>query len=132
MFADGIRKLTIVLALALFVAGCMGQPVYNVNSRAFSASPTASLRDIEKSIKNAVTGLGWLIKSQGPGKLEAKFTMPDRGHSAIVDIAYDAKTYSINYKSSKFLRYTGTRIHTNYNLWVKRLSREIDQNLSRL
>ena len=61
-----------------------------------------------------------------PGKIVGKPNL--RAHQAVVDIAYDAKSYNIRYKSSKGLLYgeadhTSGRetreIHRSYNDWIK-------------
>lgn len=48
---------------------------------------------------------------------------------AQVDIPYNAKAYSIQYKNSANLKYDGVSIHSNYNGWVQNLDRAIQSRL---
>jgi hypothetical protein len=61
-------------------------------------------------------------------------TLNLRAHQAVVDIAYDTKSYNIRYKSSKGLLYgeadhtsgQETReVHKNYNGWIENLDNAI-------
>jgi len=79
--------------------------------------------DIAKAIKRAGNSLGWQIKEDKPGHMTG--TLYLRRHTAIVDISYDRKTYSITYKDSKELNYDGEVIHQNYNGWIQNLDNAI-------
>ncbi len=112
----------IVVAFAL--GSCRGgAAVYNVESATMATSPTATLEGVAKSIKRAGVNLGWQVAEVSPGLIEAKLFL--RSHVAIVDIAFDTKAFSIRYKDSTDLKYTGDTIHKNYNSWVQRLERAI-------
>ena len=52
-------------------------------------------------------------------------TLALRTHVAVVDIQFDSKTYSIKYKDSTNLDYTGNSIHKNYNGWIENLDNAI-------
>jgi len=52
-------------------------------------------------------------------------TLHLREHTAIVDIPYSAKSYSILYKSSVNLTEKSGQIHKNYNGWVQNLDQRI-------
>lgn len=67
-----------------------------------------------------------------PGKIAGKLNL--RAHQTVVDIAYDATSSYIRYKSSKGLLYgeadhtsgQETReIHKNYNGWIENLDNAI-------
>ena len=62
-----------------------------------------------------------------PGLVTGRLDL--RGHRAVVDVKYSAKDYSITYKDSTNLDYTGTQIHKNYNGWIENLDRDIRANL---
>jgi hypothetical protein len=47
-----------------------------------------------------------------------------------MDIKYNTKSYSIEYKDSQGLKYDGTNIHKNYNSWVMNLDNRIRAQLS--
>jgi hypothetical protein len=51
---------------------------------------------------------------------------------AMVNVKYDTKTYSITYKDSSNLDYTGDSIHKNYNGWVTNLDHGIQSQLKNL
>ncbi len=113
-----------LVAVAFALGSCRGgAPVYNVESAAMATSPTATLEEVTKSIKRAGVGLGWQMAEISPGQLEAKLFL--RTHVAIVEIVFDTKAFSIRYKDSTNLKYTGDTIHKNYNAWVQRLERAI-------
>ena len=120
-------------ALAVTAGGCArtapilnleNVPVTTPGGKALSAS------QVRGAIITAGTSLGWRITDAGPGKLEGALHL--REHSAVVDIPYTAKSYSIIYKSSDRLGESGGTIHSNYNGWVQILDRAIRTEISRL
>jgi hypothetical protein len=67
-----------------------------------------------------------------PGQIVG--TLNVRSHTAVVDIPYSTKSYSITYSSSQNLKYdeaAGT-IHSNYNGWIQRLENTIRSRISAL
>ena len=52
-----------------------------------------------------------------------------RKHTAVVEIPYSARSYSILYKSSANLDEGDGQIHNNYNGWIKNLAKGIDAQL---
>jgi len=124
----GILKI-LVPAIALLVVGCRAStPVYDVQSAPIVASRALSLADVERSIRVAGAGLGWQMVPRGAGSIEATLLLRD--HRAVVDIKYDAKSYSIKYKDSSNLQYDGSTIHPNYNGWVQNLDKAIRASLT--
>lgn len=112
-------------------AGCMRcGPIQNVtDSPVNSASgKPVSAEEVKKAIMRAGGTLGWKIAENGPGKMTG--TLNVRSHTAVVDIPYSAKSYSINYKSSVNLNEEGGQIHNNYNGWVKNLDKGIQAQLA--
>ncbi|MCW8918353.1 MAG: hypothetical protein OQL08_06010 [Gammaproteobacteria bacterium] len=125
-----ILVITLSLALAL-LAGCRSEAVYNVEQAAVVASiDKPSAQDVKTAIMRAGGGLGWVMKENGNGKLIGTLSL--RKHLAVVDIDYSTKSYSINYKDSQQLDYTGTTIHKNYNGWIQNLNRAIQTQLNLL
>lgn len=125
------RKIFIVVisALIVAVAGCRSNPVFNVeDSAVVTGKSQASLDEVKNAIMRAGGSLGWVMKPTGPGSILATLNL--RKHVAVVDIKYNAKSYSIIYKSSQNLDYDGTNIHGNYNGWVQRLNQAIQAQLS--
>lgn len=127
-----IRKAATVLVacFALLAVGCRIAPIYNVNGDAIS-SPKADLTmsDVNKAIKRAGAALGWQMQDAGPGHIIG--TLHLRDHAAVVDITYDTKSYSINYKDSSNLQYDAAKgeIHKNYNGWIQNLENGIRTQL---
>ena len=113
----------------LMFSGCRTAPVYNIDEAAFPESNSTE-KDIAKAIINAGGSLGWVMTKKEPGHIVGTLNL--RKHVAVVDITYDNKTYSINYKDSTNLDYDGTEIHSNYNGWVTNLSNAITNQVGLL
>lgn len=117
--------------LSLVLGGCKAAPVYNVQDAAVATGTTnAGMQDIQKAIIRAGASLGWNMKPAGAGSMIG--TLHLRKHVAVVDIRYNAKTYSILYKDSQNLDYDGSTIHNNYNGWIQNLNRAIQTQLATL
>lgn len=127
------KLLTVLLliAVAAFAVGCRTSPVYNVAaSPVQTANKTPTQADVRSAIMRAGTALRWRVADAGPGKLTA--TLYQRQHVAIVEISYDTKSYSIDYKDSTELMYDGQNIHNHYNNWIRNLDRRIAMELMSL
>ena len=112
-------------------AACMRcAPIQNVTDAPVpSVSGKAPSSDeVRKAIMRAGATLGWQMKADAPGKVTA--TLNVRKHTAVVEIPYSSRSYSINYKSSANLNEEEGQIHNNYNGWVKNLAKGIDANLA--
>jgi hypothetical protein len=119
--------------LAVTLSGCMrSAAIYNVNDApvqtANGKTPTAA--QVRTAILVAGVGLGWKFVDAGPGKLEGTLNL--RTHTAVIEVPYSAKSYTIKYKSSENLNEANGTIHSNYNGWVQNLDRAIQQELLRL
>ena len=120
----------LILATLLF-SGCTSKPIYNVpNTPIIAHNGTPTDTQITKEIFRAGEFLGWKMKKISPGHIIG--TLHLRKHIAIVDITYNSDSYSITYKDSTNLGYTGTNIHRNYNTWVNNLDKAINANLRNL
>jgi predicted small lipoprotein YifL len=121
-----------VIALCVFGLAACGRsaPIYNVQESPLGAPETASMAQIEKAIVAAGTGLGWEIKPEGSGR--ATGTLKLRSHVAVVDIVYNTKTFSIQYKDSVNLNYSTGWIHPNYSSWVRNLEKAIREEAARI
>ena len=125
MLSKMLRTCAALVLVSLLTGFGAGTPIYNVVSTPIPQNPAATLENIEKAIIRAGLQLGWKIAPQGPGKAEGVLVL--RTHTAVVDITYDTKAFSITYKSSINLDYkTETKtIHSNYNGWIKNLEKAI-------
>ncbi|MBU1224744.1 MAG: hypothetical protein KKA22_09825 [Gammaproteobacteria bacterium] len=126
-FRSSLVLAGIVLAM---LGGCRSAGIYNVSAAPVVANKAVSMDDVQKAIIRAGAGLGWQMKPVEPGLIVGTLTL--RTHMAMVNVKYDTKTYSITYKDSSNLDYTGDSIHKNYNGWVTNLDRGIQSQLSNL
>lgn len=121
----------LVLAAVVGLAGCRSAPVMNVQEAPVTVvDGKASQEEVAKAIIRAGQSLGWQIKKASPGKMNG--TLMVREHMANIEIAYNAKQYSITYKDSKNLNYDGTNIHSNYNGWIQNLNNRIQFELNNI
>jgi hypothetical protein len=122
----------LLACVIIALPGCRkGVPVQNISSPVPLLAEEAD-KDVAAAIIRAGTLTGWKIVPVRPGLMTG--TLAVRGkHSAVVEIAYDKKEYTITYKSSGNLKYTpdGT-IHPNYNKWVTTLDHNIRRELASL
>ena len=124
-------KLGLALTLSLllaFVAACTSRPIMNVNDApVVTSGKAATPQDVERAIVRAGNQLGWVMTPVRPGLVSGRLDL--RTHIAVVDVPYDAKSYSIKYKDSTNLNMDGANIHKNYNGWIENLNRDIRANL---
>ena len=121
----------LLLAAAALMAGCAPiVPIQNVKDAQVStmASKPLTPDQVRAAIVRAGSGLGWIMKDAGPGRLQGTLIL--RTHTAEVEIPYSAGSYSINYKSSVNLQEASGNIHRNYNGWILNLTRGINAQLA--
>ncbi|MFK0572860.1 hypothetical protein [Endozoicomonas sp.] len=122
------RRLLAMVFFSLLLAGCNAtQPIRNVSVDSLPGVVAASKQDVRKAITMAINKRGWRVVSEKPGLIAASVDVRD--HKAVVDIAYSATGYGIEYRDSTNLNHKGNNIHRNYNKWVVLLDREIQQQL---
>ena len=113
-------------------AGCMRcAPIQNVtDAQVPDAGGKAMANDeVRKSIVRAGAQLGWQMNPSGPGKITGTLVL--RTHTAVVEIPYSSKSYSIVYKSSVNLDASDDgHIHKNYNSWIQNLDKAIRVQLA--
>lgn len=128
----GLTTAVILTAATMTSHGaCMRcAPIQNVTDAPVpSASGKAlSSDEVRKAIMRAGTTLGWQMNANAPGKIMG--TLNVRKHTAVVEIPYSSRNYSINYRSSVNLNEEEGQIHNNYNGWVRNLAKAIDANLA--
>ncbi|MBT9488859.1 MAG: hypothetical protein IV093_15255 [Rubrivivax sp.] len=119
-----------VLAAVLALTGCNSVPIMNVSEAAVSSASGNALRpdQVRAAIVRAGTALGWQMKDEGTSMLVA--TLQLRTHTAVIEIPYSSKSYSIKYRSSVDLDEKGGNIHKNYNGWIQNLTRGINAQLT--
>ena len=128
--------LSAMLVVGLTVAlmtGCRGGgQIYNVKDAPITTATgkEVTLEQVTKAIVEAGAGLKWTMAVVKPGQIVG--TLNVRSHTAVVDIAYDTKTYNITYKDSVNLKYNADKqtIHENYRGWVQNLDNAIKGRLT--
>lgn len=127
-----LKRLLLVLAVCVTAVGCGSRPIMNVDN-APVVGPTGrslTVAQVQDAIVAAGTKLGWAMSPVRPGLLSGRIVL--RTHTAIIDVAYDAKQYSIRYKDSVNLNAGDGNIHKNYNGWIENLDKGIRAELLRL
>jgi hypothetical protein len=132
------RSLSVLLLTAtVFIAGCRAETVYNPTDIAYAPAATATRAMTPADYKNAIiragTQRGWTFEDAGAGHLIGNLAVRGK-HFATVDVFYDSKSFTINYKNSRNLNYdpaAGT-IHTNYNSWIRNLQQDIQTEVTRM
>jgi hypothetical protein len=116
-------------AITLLLVACSSlQPIQNFSDQYVPTNFTMS--QIKTSIQTAIVRSHWHSQAVRPGLIVA--TLKTHGTTSVVNIAYDTKSYSINYKSSVGLDKEGNRIHKNYNRWLANLNTQIQLNFQKL
>ena len=118
---------TAIVAVLLLIAAC-SHPIMNVSNESLNAPASATEKQVGDAIRQAGSGLGWVMKPGGLGKIQGTLLL--RTHVAVVDIGYSKSAFSITYKDSTNLGYNGTSIHRNYNGWIQNLKNAIAANVS--
>jgi hypothetical protein len=111
------------------LTGCTMAPIRNVSDAPVvtGSGKPATIEQVRSSIVRAGTSLGWVMTPNDPGVVVGRLAL--RGHVAIVEVRYTAKSYSITYKDSTNLDYGNGQIHKNYNGWIENLDRDIRSSL---
>ena len=120
----------LAMVILLAAAGCTAT-LKNINDSPIltGSEKRATLAEIQKAIEQAGDSTLWQIQAVSPGHLVATKTW--NVHMAQVDIKYSTDSYRITYKtSSETLKYDGTKIHSDYNTYVKQLDMAINRELA--
>ncbi|MBK1735657.1 hypothetical protein CKO15_10250 [Halorhodospira abdelmalekii] len=119
----------IFIVLLLLAVGCTRTaPIYNVADRSTEfGRDDVELSDMTRAIVRAGTDLGWQMRTREPGHVVG--TLLVRDHRAEVDVEYDLDSFSIRYRDSENLDYSGGEIHSNYNGWIQNLENGITREL---
>jgi len=126
-----MKKILSLIVLAVIMSGCSStKPILNLHNEPISTSvdvTDVTLNEVEDAILAAGVQLGWDGEVIKPGLIESTLLL--RSHKAVVDISYTDKEYSIDYQSSKNLKYKDGKIHKNYNAWIANLSKKIQEQI---
>lgn len=123
-------KLAALLLVTAALAGCNTMPIHNVSDAPVTTASGKNLSNeqVRGAILRAGAALGWQMKDEGPGMMVG--TLHLRKHTAVVEIPYSTRAYTIRYRSSVNLDEKDGQIHKNYNGWIQNLNRGINAQLS--
>ena len=128
-----VAALTSLLA-ALAAVACQTQPVYDVDRAIIPREPGWTLEDMTRAIQRAGARRGWDMRILEEGRIEGRLRKP--GTLAMIDVEYTTSEFSIRYRHSENLHYTGEgasgKIHGNYNRWIYNLERDIRREFLRM
>ncbi|SRR5258708_25220762 len=126
------QKLVLAFLTITVLIGCARTaPIYSVAEMPVVANkPDPTADDVSKAIIRAGATLGWQMIQTQPGLIVGTFRV--RESTAVVDVNYTPKSYSIKYKDSTNFRYDGENIHKVYNQSVQSLDKGIRAQLSTL
>lgn len=127
-----IKSAIIVLGVLFVVAlgACTSKPIVNVSNTPISTGKSLQANQVRQAIIAAGVALGWQVVDVTPDVLQG--TLRLRDHTAVVEIPYTTRNYSIVFKSGENLSEKDGQIHKNYNGWVQNLDNRIKAELTRL
>lgn len=108
------------------VMACSGSaPILVVTNHAYT---NPYHRDPAEVITTALNRRMYHITASSPGQIEAFYAA--RNVRADIVVTYTDTTYSIEYRDSQGLNYTGSRIDPHYNHWVNNLDQDLQIEFS--
>ena len=98
--------LTFSLFTMVVISGCLA-PLKNVTESAITtgSEKSASITKLGEAVIRAGGALGWRMQRIKPGHIVGTLFL--RSHMAAVDITFNEDTYSIMYKNSSNLSFSG-------------------------
>lgn len=122
-----------LLAIVVTAVGCgTSEPRASYTSLPVAAKSNPTLEQVTAAIMRAGPAKQWQMNLIRPGLVEATRSWENGKHQIVVNVTYDAKRYSIEYKSSVNLKARGQSIHWAYNREVNRLNDEIQRQTAGL
>ena len=91
-----------------------------------------TLAQVQSTIEQTAKSLGWELSDVKSGSFTATRDWGANKHNIVVDVLYDLKKFSIRYKDSRQMGYSGSSIHHTYNDMVTTLEDHIKTNVSKL
>lgn len=124
--------LVIAASILLVVACAHTGEIVNISNAPIQtgSGQKPSLDAVGQAITRGGESTGWKMRTVRPGVIEGTYAW--NIHLAVVQITYNTEKYSIDYKDSQNLKHDGTKIHKNYNLYVRKLDGSIQTQLKTL
>jgi hypothetical protein len=118
--------------VAMLVSGCAYQHRMLASSEAGIPPHTSSER-VQKAVRAALIGHGWIIDQEESGATVAH--LQDDKLYAKVRVSYDEKQAVVHYVDSKGFNYEKMpngeeHIHSHYLLWTRNITHDISEKLS--
>lgn len=126
-------RVAAAFGILLLAAACTA-PIHRVNSVGYGWGPAkgVTMAQVQKTVEETARNSGWALSDVKTGSFTAERQWDANKHNIVVDVTYDLKTFSIAYKNSKQMGYSGTSIHHTYNDMVEELEGRIKTNVSKL
>jgi len=127
-------QLHFAIICLLFVAACAAEPIHKVDniSYGYHPKPPLTVVQLQGPIERVATRNGWQLSNQKPGSFTGKRIWGGGKHSIVVDVIYNDKNFSINYRDSTQMKYDGSWIHHTYNRMVQELEDDIRDTVDKL
>jgi len=127
-------RLRLAVAFAFLLVAACTAPIHKVNDKPYGWGPAkgVTLAQVQKTVEDTAKNLGWSLSDVKTGSFTAERQWDADKHNIVVDVKYGLKDFSIVYKSSKQMSYSGSSIHHTYNDMVEALEDHIKTNVSKL
>jgi hypothetical protein len=128
-----INRLILILPIIALCLTCCRrqQEVYNVTDHPLpDQAQDMSSSEIARIIKQTASNRGWECNNYGSNTVRCR--MNRRGHSAVMDVLYTKRSFSIKHISTNnMMEDDGTKVHRNYNKWIRKMEKELVQALNK-
>jgi hypothetical protein len=128
-----LRALPVFLGI-LFLAACSAEQMHKVNNvdYGYYTKKSLTMEKVRTTIERTATRNGWQLSNQKDGSFMGKREWGGGKHNIVVDVIYDLRKFSINYRDSHQMRYDGSWIHNSYNRMVQKLEEDISAAVNAL
>jgi hypothetical protein len=126
-------RVAATFGILLLVAACTA-PIHRVKSEPYGWGPAkgVTMAQVRKTVEQTAQNQGWTLSDVKAGSFTAERQWQANKHNIVVGVTYGLKDFTIAYKGSKQMSYSGTSIHHTYNDMVERLEDGIKTNVSKL
>lgn len=144
-----------LMSLTIAVYAEVGVPLIEPGPIAFPNDRTYTPNQVKEAIIDGVARYKWHVENEAPGAIRIKLESPREGIVLVMDVLYDATSYSLKYVSSQGLGYqsadektgaaiaknpnsntvsrndeiSGTTIDSRYVRWMRKLQKGINREL---
>lgn len=121
-----LRALPVFFAF-FFIAACATEQMHKVDKvdYGYYTKKSLTMEKVRTTIEQTATRNGWQLSDQKDGSFMGKREWGGGKHNIVVDVIYDLRKFSINYRDSHQMRYDGSWIHNSYNRMVQKLEEDI-------